>query len=106
MEDRLTAMADQGERTVLTHDAAAGEQIGRAIRALDPSNARATTVLTAAERLKRDSASQAGLQVAQAPQAPVPPSVPAPARSIARPADWTGNGNPRQQVPTVDERPR
>jgi hypothetical protein len=95
--DRLVAMVGEAERAVAAHDTATGEQIGRAVRALDPNNARAAAVLAAVEQLKKESASHEILrQVASedssdgAAKTPPPPPVPAfptPSSSSATPLE-------------------
>jgi hypothetical protein len=83
--DRLAVMVGEAERAVAARDTATGEQMGRAVRALDPANGRAAAVLAAVERLKNESASHEILrQVApegssdEAAKSP-PPSPPLPA---------------------------
>jgi len=65
-EDRLSAMLDKGERAIAGRDAVAGEQAGQFVRALDPNNARAATLLAAAENLRKESAAKETRQIAQA----------------------------------------
>ena len=83
--DRIDAMVGDAERAVASRDVATGEQLGRAVRTLDPTNTRAAAVLVAAEKIRKDSAAHEILrQVApegpsnDASQTP-PPTPPVPA---------------------------
>ena len=114
--DRVDAMVDQAENAVALRDAATGEQIGRAVRALDPTNVRAAAALAAVERLKKESASHEILrQVApegssetEAKTPPAAPPVPAfPANpSAAAPLGTAGRSAARRfrhEVSPVDD---
>jgi len=109
-DDRIAAMVGEGERAVAARDVATGEQIGRAVRVLDPANARAAAVLAAVERLKRESASHEILrQVApegptnEASKTPPPPPVPAlPPSASPRPGNLEKRvGPPSEDAATI-----
>jgi hypothetical protein len=95
--DRVVAMVGEAERAVAAHDTATGEQIGRAVRALDPNNARAAAVLAAVEQLKKESASHEILRqvapedssdgAAKTPPPPPVPAFPTPSTSSAVPLE-------------------
>jgi hypothetical protein len=96
--DRVESMVRQAERAVAARDSATGEQIGRAVRAVDPANSRAAAVLASVERLKKESASHEILrQVAPEgssedaaktpPPAPPIPAFPSPANGSSAPLE-------------------
>ena len=105
--DRVDVMIGEAERAVASHDATTGEQIGRAVRALDPGNSRAAALLVAVERIKKDSAPREILrqvgpegQTNEGAQTP-PPAPPIPADPGAGPAPLEQRVGPPQQNPVT-----
>ena len=95
--DRVDEMVEQAENAIALRDAATAEQISRAVRALDPANARAAAALAAVEHLKKESASREILRQV-APEGSSEPETKTPPAAPPVPAFPLG-GNPSAAAP-------
>jgi uncharacterized membrane protein YgcG len=85
-ENRVNSLAQAGERAIAVHNLAQAEEIGLAIKQIDPANVRAAALIGAARKK-----AQKILTVAQVTAQP-------PADAAAQPA--TDDLKPRQEAPT------